>query len=357
MTVPAALPAAVLRVMRTAAGRRALQLVLLVGAVFALGFLCGERAQAAEGGPRVPSPTAVLNAVTGRDAAPDRPDHGQERMPALPVRDHVVRPATDVAAVKAEAETKANARVPAAVSLPTLPTQPVPSSPPLPDLPDLPALSALSGLPDTPVTGSSGLGDLGSVLPLPALPSLPASVTLPVSVALPAPVTLPVSVDPTVSEPRPQHVPQQPAGAAVATPAGHRADGHRAQGHARTAERVVGPAAVITFGPESAHRLHPLYPQHPMQPLSGQVATHGTSRAVHDPSAAPHAPAPPLPGGDPDGVVGTRSTADSGEPIHGDLHAVTPGGRAPLPRMRSTATPLAAAGTRDVREDVPVYPG
>ncbi|MER6922949.1 hypothetical protein ABT314_28945, partial [Streptomyces spiralis] len=63
------------------------------------------------------------------------------------------------------------------------------------------------------------------------------------------------------------------------------------------------------------------------------------------------------PGGDPDGVVGTRSTADSGEPVHGDLYAVTSGGRAPLPRERSTVTSLAAAGTRDVREDVPVYPG
>lgn len=51
MTWPAALPGAALRVMRTTAGRRALQVVLLVGGLFALGFLCGEQAHAAEGAP------------------------------------------------------------------------------------------------------------------------------------------------------------------------------------------------------------------------------------------------------------------------------------------------------------------
>ena len=49
MTSPAVLPGAALRVMRTAAGRRALQVALLVGGLFVLGFLCGEQAQAADG--------------------------------------------------------------------------------------------------------------------------------------------------------------------------------------------------------------------------------------------------------------------------------------------------------------------
>ncbi|MGW5197745.1 hypothetical protein [Streptomyces spiralis] len=200
------------------------------------------------------------------------------------------------------------------------------------------------------MTGPSGLGDAGSVLPLPALPS---PIALPTPSTLPAPVALPAPVVPTASEPRPQPLPQQPPGAAVAAPAGHCADGYRTQGHPRTAERVAGPTTVIPFGPRSAHPLHP---------FPGQAATHGISRAVHRHSAAPQTPAPQTPvpqapGGDPDGAVGTRSTADSGEPIHGDLHAVTSGGRAPLPRVRSTVTSLAAAGIRDVREDVPVYPG
>ncbi|MPY63448.1 hypothetical protein FNH08_41715, partial [Streptomyces spongiae] len=62
MTPSAALPGAgaVLRVMRGAAGRRVLQVVLLVGGLFALGFLCGEQAHAADG----TSPGAVTGVVT-----------------------------------------------------------------------------------------------------------------------------------------------------------------------------------------------------------------------------------------------------------------------------------------------------
>ncbi|MFD7873183.1 hypothetical protein ACFV5G_03485 [Streptomyces sp. NPDC059766] len=51
MIWPAVLSGAALRVVRTAAGRRALQGVLLAGGLFALGFLCGERAHAAQGTP------------------------------------------------------------------------------------------------------------------------------------------------------------------------------------------------------------------------------------------------------------------------------------------------------------------
>ncbi|MGW2821615.1 hypothetical protein ACWC24_11500 [Streptomyces sp. NPDC001443] len=51
MIWPAVLSGAALRVVRTAAGRRALQSVLLAGGLFALGLLCGERAHAPEGTP------------------------------------------------------------------------------------------------------------------------------------------------------------------------------------------------------------------------------------------------------------------------------------------------------------------
>ncbi|MGW0080474.1 hypothetical protein [Streptomyces sp. NPDC003393] len=380
--MPAApLSASVLRVMRTAAGRRALHLVLLVGALFALGFLCGERAQAAEGGAVVPSPTAVLNAVSGREPATGRPDHGRERVSSLPARARVARPAVGTAGSPVTATAMPKVRVPAAVSLPALPTRPVPSAPPAPDLsepsrkpshpsalpplrqlpdrPDLKGLPDLSVLPDRLDAPLSGIAYAGSVLPLPKV-SLPSPVTPPVRitlsspVTLPAPVTPPEPVAPTTSASGSPSLPQQPSDAAVAGPAGHRGDGHHADGPGRTAERVAGPTAAIAFGPRPAHRTRP---PRTVDPLSGQAATHGTSPAAHDPSAAPHAATGQVPGGDPDGVVGTRSTADSGEPVHGDLHAVTSGGRAPLPRTHGTVTPLAAAGTRDVREDVPVYPG
>ncbi|MGW5425678.1 hypothetical protein ACWET9_00450 [Streptomyces sp. NPDC004059] len=62
MTFPAALLGTTVRVLRTAAGRRALQLVLLVGGLFALGFLCGEQAHAADGAP-VPTRATSVRSV------------------------------------------------------------------------------------------------------------------------------------------------------------------------------------------------------------------------------------------------------------------------------------------------------
>ncbi|MEV6112232.1 hypothetical protein AB0L59_06825 [Streptomyces sp. NPDC052109] len=63
MTFPAALLGATVRVLRTAAGRRALQLALLVGGLFLLGFLCGEQAHAADGTPATAS--SARSAGTG----------------------------------------------------------------------------------------------------------------------------------------------------------------------------------------------------------------------------------------------------------------------------------------------------
>ncbi|MER5543483.1 hypothetical protein ABT072_13765 [Streptomyces sp. NPDC002589] len=67
MTFPAALLGTAVRMLRTAAGRRALQLALLVGGLFALGFLCGEQAHAAEGVPLPAKATSARPAVTGHE--------------------------------------------------------------------------------------------------------------------------------------------------------------------------------------------------------------------------------------------------------------------------------------------------
>ncbi|MER5225169.1 hypothetical protein [Streptomyces flaveus] len=64
-TLSAALPGAALRMTRTAAGRRALQVGLLVGGLFVLGLLCGERADAADGATSGVTATGVVRSVTG----------------------------------------------------------------------------------------------------------------------------------------------------------------------------------------------------------------------------------------------------------------------------------------------------
>lgn len=64
MALSAVLPDAALRVTRTAAGRRALQVGLLVGGLFVLGLLCGEQARAADGVAPASKPTDVVRSVT-----------------------------------------------------------------------------------------------------------------------------------------------------------------------------------------------------------------------------------------------------------------------------------------------------
>ncbi|MEU5507073.1 hypothetical protein ACFTZ8_03215 [Streptomyces fungicidicus] len=207
MTWPAALPGAALRAMRTAAGWRAVRLALLVGAVFALGVLCGERAQAADGGPvggtssalasPVPSVTGAspLGAVTAPRpdvAGPLRPSTGTV---VRSVREGVVRPVGELV------------------------------TPELPDLPDL------ANLPDLPVPEESG--------PLPEVPVLP---DVPER-------TLP---DPDTSAPRPG-APKAPSSGRDARHA------QEAPGEPKAPDRPVASAGPVLHGPapvrsaDSAH--------------------------------------------------------------------------------------------------------
>ncbi|SHI04490.1 hypothetical protein [Streptomyces sp. 3214.6] len=209
MIWPTALPVAALRVLRTAVGRRVLQLALLVAGLFALGFLCGEQAQAAEG---VPTPIAVTTRVES-PAAAEAPAAA-----AAVVPDKVVRPAGE--AVAAVSEELGRTPAPPVSSSPRLPSLPVVSD--LSDLHDLPGLSELSGIPG-----------------IPALPGLPALAVR----TLPAPVV------------------QAPAPDSAVSPS---SDG-RAAGDRATAEGAVsyGPVGSVTGGSDGVdHRVAPAHTGH-----------------------------------------------------------------------------------------------
>ncbi|WP_406332387.1 hypothetical protein [Streptomyces sp. NBC_00203] len=151
MTLSAALPGAALRVMRTAAGRRALQVVVLVGGLFALGFLCGEQAHAADGVvPTTPAQvvqsvkSSVKSSVTSSvEKGTSVPEDGSAALSTVvPVTDtakhvtdtvrHVVRPVGDLVETVTD-------------GLPENPPEMLPSLPGLPDPSDLPGLPALPG--------------------------------------------------------------------------------------------------------------------------------------------------------------------------------------------------------------------
>ncbi|MEU1407402.1 hypothetical protein ABZ471_34525 [Streptomyces sp. NPDC005728] len=252
--------------LRTAAGRRALQLALLVGGLFVLGFLCGEQAHAAEGTPVAPVISPGPAATQGNGVPT--------------VTERVVTPVGDVVQTASDALGETRAEAPKFPTLPAAPSVPLPELPGAAELPVHP-------LP-TPGTPAPGQDRHGSAAPV-----------------------------------------QGPA-------AGH---GDRARAEARTAVPARSSAA---YGPDFVVPAH-------SRPAVAHISAHGASAPVG-------APAQQAPTGDPDGALG-KQAADGSASRHGDAHAVTPDGRAPLRLLPGTAARVDAPGTRERHRDIPVFPG
>ncbi|MFF7555240.1 hypothetical protein ACFZA9_20410 [Streptomyces olivaceus] len=330
MTWSAALPGAALRVMRTAAGRRALRLALLMGGLFVLGVLCATRAQAADGAPSLGDAVGrVATAPAGGDPAGG--GRGAEEAPAVrgggsdavppdlrPVTADVVRSATDRIArpVRDTVETAAGEVRATARNVLSTPPSAAPVPPPASPLtslpsPSLPSLSVppVSVLPDlSGVGGPSGASDQQGA---------------------------------TGRSERP--APDRPDSG----PAAGEAD---RQGGSPDASGVDVPGAAATaapvrYGPASGAGGELLPDAH--------TSSTGTGRA--GPTAAAGAEAPGT-HGDPDGSLGTASGADHGVPRHGDAHAVTPYHRIPLRLVAAVLVRADEGGTRDPYRDIPVSP-
>ncbi len=330
MTSSAALPGAALRVMRTAAGRRALRVALLMGGLFVLGVLCATRAQAADGAPSLGDAVGrVATAPTGGDPAGG--GRGAEEAPAVrgggsdavppdlrPVTADVVRSATDRitrpvrdTVETAVGEVRATARD-VLSALPSASPVPPPASP-LPSLPSpsLPSLSVppVSVLPDlSGVGGPSGASDRRGA---------------------------------TGRSERP--APDRPDSGPAAGEADRQGGSPDASGV--DVPRAAATAAPVRYGPASGAGGELLPDAH--------TSSTGTGRA--GPTAAAEAEAPGT-HGDPDGSLGTASGADHGAPRHGDAHAVTPYHRIPLRLVAAVLVRAEEGGTRDPYRDIPVSP-
>ncbi|RMB87851.1 hypothetical protein [Streptomyces shenzhenensis] len=299
-----------------------LPLAVLVGALFALGLLCGQRAHAADGAPSltsaVPAPSVAapvkdaVRTLTGGDAphTPDRPAGARgkpapapaaEPAPvAVPVVHDVVRSVAGgvVGAVGDVVGAVTRTLDEARTAVPVLPE--APASPALPELPSLPALP----------------GDAATPLPLPSLPGL---AELPGRL-LPAPVT---------SQPAPGE-PGEPQ----ASPEPTERTGKRTAAHRTPAGSVHGPLGTV------------------VAPAQGSAAPSGGRGAGPAVDSPPH----PAPAGDPDGTAG-KSALDGGSSRHADMNAVTLHHRAPLGLVPGTAARAATPGARDRHRDIPVFPG
>ncbi|MET9082573.1 hypothetical protein ABZX77_11855 [Streptomyces sp. NPDC004237] len=316
MTSPAVLPGTAVRAPRTATGRRALQLALLVGGLLALGLLCGARAQAAEGVSSTPSLTSVVaQKLPLRDVLTPHKAHKtpEPQTPASAPRKATV-------AVAGKPVTEATEAVPVVpVVDEALKAEQVHQV--VRSVTD--SVTAVTESLDETVRQVSELPSKVSVLPavpVVRLPELPVVSELPGEL-LPAPV---------VTVPRPaQPQPQSPATATAGT--GHEKSGTRAS---VTAAVSYGPRlTVVTLTSDRA----------------AQAGGHGAARPVGAPSR-------PAPAGDPDGALG-KSAVDGGASRHGDAHAVTFVDRAPLRLVSGAAARVDAAGTRDRYRDIPVFPG
>ncbi|MCX5423116.1 hypothetical protein [Streptomyces sp. NBC_00078] len=351
MTWPAALPGAALRVMRTAAGRRALQVVVLVGGLLALGFLCGEQAHAAEEAPAVTSsevaqaaPADGVGALTGGAVTTAATVTAADRLAASAVAPEM-RPAPPATEPKPQTPAK---------PFPDTPAQPKPASAtsstssastsltstsksvrPLAEAP-VRLVKSVADRVVQPAGGlvepiPAGLGEVAAQIPLlSALPTPPGSPSVPSLPSLRSPARFPAQ--PGLIPPTPfAHVPQ--VGAAGSVTEGAVDD--RRSAAAGASSTAHGPRLTV-----------------------GVTAAGATAHGDRQRSAgAPHAPAHQAPGGDPTGALGNQAAVDNGTSRHGDVHAVALNHRAPLQLLPGAAAPANAAGTRDRHRDIPVFPG
>ncbi|MEW2303538.1 hypothetical protein AB0958_26845 [Streptomyces sp. NPDC006655] len=283
-----------MRVLRTVTGRRALHLALLVGGLLALGFLCGGRAQAAEG---TPSSTPVVT---------------QEAPPHELLTPHRATPP----------------RKPVTGSVPVVPVAVVPVVDGVGDVVRTVTGSVASTLTQT-------LGDtLQQVSELPTrLPTLP--VTLPATPVVQVPEPPVVSGSPGSSLPAPV--------TSVPRPVEPRQPVTHAAGHEKSRPSAVAAVAgAVSYGP-----------RYGVVPAAAEQVTH---HAGHRAARAGGAPERPAPTGDPDGVLG-KSAVDGTAFRHGDMYAVTFVDRAPLRLVPGAVARVDAAGTPDRYRDIPVFPG
>nr|WP_276621029.1 hypothetical protein [Streptomyces sp. CME 23] len=347
--------------MRTAVARRALQVALLVGGLFALGFLCGEQAHAAEETPVTSArPTGPLGAVDGVRA--DGLRSGGVRTSGL---------RTDGGRADRLRADGVRASGPAGLP-PTDPATTLPSGfagrPSIGVTPDAPSGRAAPSPLTLPGAGDQVLGAVvgghvqgvgGRVLqpvgglvvvvadalgevtaqipPLSSLPALPVVPTQPGAPSLPGVPGLPSFPSqpglPTgQGQTSPPPVAQPGDGAGQPVKGGGVADGRSGAGAGRG----------TTYGP---------------MPRAGAGAAHASGHGGGQRSDVPgYVPVHQAPGGDPTGELSSRNAVDSGTSRHGDAYAVALDQRAPSRLLAGAAARAVGGSTRDRHRDVPVSP-
>ncbi|MFJ2257589.1 hypothetical protein ACIOKD_04460 [Streptomyces sp. NPDC087844] len=341
MALSAVPPGAALRVMRGVVGRRALQVVLLVGGLLLLGLLCGEQAHAVDGVVPAKKPAELAREVTGsaerltagtprKWAGEQSPGSGSglgsDSRPAIDEVQRVVRPVTEEV-VRPVTERVIPPTVGHVVQ-------------PIGDLVDQITDEIGEGIGGGIVDGiGDGIDDGVVERPAPPQwwPSVPQLPTLPGVPELPESPGLPLPAVPGETLPAESTVePQQPGGAS---------DQQQA-----VEKKSSGENSATVYGPRFAGGL---------ATTGDDVRHQGHARSARDSqmTAAVQAPVHQVPDGDPTGALARHSAVDNGSPRHGDAQAVTLNERARPTLVPSAAADVAAAGPRDRHRDIPASPG
>ncbi|MGW0934871.1 hypothetical protein [Streptomyces sp. NPDC002666] len=311
MTTAVAAPATAPRPRRGVVGRRALQVVLFLGGLLALGLLFGARAQADQ----QPDLRPERQTVQGLLQQPVTQQHSvQEQQPAKeqqPVRT-VTEAAARTADQAAQADQAAHAPAPEAAA-PSAPTPRdvahsvlSPVTEPVRDTVRQVARPVGEAVERTVDTAVSGLRDITVALPTPAERPLPVP-------------SLPATPEPPQTGPAP--VSGAPADGAPELPAAPR----------------PGNAAVTGTGD----------------------APGGTAGAAapHREAAADHRPVPRGPFGPDGGQQGHTASAEVHPPRGGDQHAVPSADGTSFGLVRGAGLPATAAPVRDRSGDILEFPG
>ncbi|MEU6761478.1 hypothetical protein ABZ916_03040 [Streptomyces sp. NPDC046853] len=300
------LPGAAVRMLRAVAGRRALQVVLLLAGLLALGFLCGERAHAVDG---VPAPERVESArATGPAGS------------AQPVRERVAEPVRD------GRETMRNGREAvrgAAVEPAADAVEPV--------------VRSARGVVRPVVDGVTGVVEGAPQRVLPETPDLPGAPGVP---------NVPGS---------PEQGPGHGARAGDEARAPHAGQGEvTAREHEARAESSYGTGTGtgtdtgITYSAGQQAR-----GSAPFGDGFGSGASDEARRTGHGPVPFPFPSAP----GDPGRTLGGQSAGDGGSTRHGDPCAASYGSRAPVRLLAGAGAVQVSAPVRERHRDILEFPG